>query len=583
MILRGLGPVLRRFGGNRQGNVATILAISMVPLVLLVGASVDYTRSVTQRTNLQQATDATALAIAHYLTQNMTQAQLTTNTQNYFSAAVADTNASITSGPTVSPDNTQVCITTRTNVNTTIMRAAAVLGPGSLQQVTVKANSCAKINNTTYEIALALDNSGSMAESTSGTTKIASLQTAAAQLVSTMNPPGQTPRTSFSLVPFSLAVNVGARYQGASWIDNNGQSSIAWQNYLLPTGLARTDFSPTSRFALLAAMGQSWGGCVEERPGSYLASDAPASSNGDSLFEPYLNPDEYSNSNDQQYVSRYGYTTVNHYLSNETTGGTCSSNGLYAAADANHSTTPVSNAVGNASLPRGDTQTMVCKYNASRNVSSLSYNGQSGFNTGPNLLCDSQPLTTLTNNNATLTSQINSMYAKGSTNLFSGVMWAWRTISPNGPFNTQTTPQGSIGPQNAQPYSAPNNIKVIILMTDGFNSWNALSSQYSNNQSTYSAFGYFENSRLGSTNSSNSRSVMDTATQQACTNAKAAGIQIFTVGFSIPSDPIDGPGKTLLQGCASDPSMYYPASDGSALIAAFKSIQAAMSGLRLVN
>ena len=592
MDFRRIGATFGSFRHNRSGNVATILGLSMVPLILLVGASVDYTRSVTKRTSLQQATDAAALSAAQSLSKNPSTATLNTATTNFFTAAVNDSNAWIDSGPTVSPDNTQVCLTTRTKVPTMIMGAASGMGMKGSTQVTVVASSCAKINNLTYEVAMVLDNSGSMSESSSGTTKIASLISAANQMVATLDPAGQTPKASFSLVPFSLAVNVGSKYRGASWIDNNGQSSIAGQNYRIPSGLPVGAFLPTNRFALLDAMGQSWGGCLEERPGSYLASDDPATSSvGDSLFEPFLYPDEYSTTKNQQNMASSGMTAVNNYLTKQSNGGTCQPNDLYYQADQPNSKTPLLLDDGNPTLPRGDTQTEICKYNGKNNVRALSYYG--AFTTGPNMMCDSQPLTTLTNNTSTLTSQINAMTAKGNTNLFSGFMWGWRTISPNGPFNTQST-SGAIGPQNAQAYSAVKNVKVIILMTDGFNNWTptagyGTSSPYGNNASSYSPFGYYENNRLaayasgGTTNSSNWRSVMDTATLAACTNAKNAGIQIFTVGFSVPSDPIDAAGTTLLQNCATLPSMYYPASDGNGLIAAFNSIAQAMSGLRLVN
>ncbi len=593
MAGRRFGGIIRQFGHDRRGNVATIFALSAVPAILLVGASVDYTRSVTRKTSLQQATDATVLSVAHDLTLNVSTTTMNANAKNYFAAAVDDPNAWIYSGPTVSPDNTQVCLTGRTTVPTMIMSAASGMGMGSTKSVTVVATSCAKINNISYEVAMVLDNSGSMAESTSGTTKIASLQTAATQMVATLNPSGVPPKASFALVPFSLAVNVGSQYRGASWIDNSGQSSIAGQNYLLPQGLPSGAFLPTSRFALFDAMGQSWGGCVEERPGSYLYSDAPATS-GDSLYEPYLAPDEASLTANASLESSYKYSLANDYLSDKSTTSACAKSGLYAAADASGSKTPVYNNVLNPSLPRGDTQTMVCKYSGTAksgavNFHAYDYSGSnSGFKTGPNLLCDSQAITTLTNNNTTLNTAINAMYAKGSTNLFSGVMWGWHSISPNGPFNTQTTATGAIGPQNAKAYSLQTNVKVMILMTDGFNSWNTTygygtSQPYGKNQSTYSPFGYFENSRLGTTTSSNWRSVMDAATLQACSNAKAAGVQIYTVGFSIPSDPIDQAGLNLLQSCATQPSMAYIAQDGNGLISTFASIAQAMSGLRLVN
>ena len=123
----------------------------------------------------------------------------------------------------------------------------------------------------------------------------------------------------------------------------------------------------------------------------------------------------------------------------------------------------------------------------------------------------------------------------------------------------------------------------MILMTDGMNSWNSTDPHYGNRGSTYSPFGYFANGRLGYTNASNWRAVMDKATLQACTNAKNAGVQIYTVGFSVPSDPIDPQGLNILLNCATKPSMYYAPTDGNALIAAFQDIANQMSGLRLTN
>lgn len=592
------------FRSDLRGSTAMIFGLSVVPILMLVAAGVDYSRAIDQKAELQSSTDATALAMTR-LYQTSPASVTTAKAQTFLAGAVHDNNAVIVSGPTITntATSTSLCIKTRTTLSATMMQVAAGMGFVPPSTLVVSGYACTRMDQT-VEVALVLDTSGSMNDTVGGVAKIKSLRDAANGLVSVMIPSGTaTPRAAISIVPFSLAVNVGSNYQGASWIDNNGLSSIALQNYRVPKQLPTGAFAPNDRFDLFNAMGQSWAGCVEERSGSYLYSDDPAStSNPNSLFEPYLYPDEYSTSSSNsktvtnQYLeTNYGFSAVNDYL-NTKTGNHSMCDAVstnYVAADQQNSTTPVVNDDGNPTLPRGDSQTMVCKYvnnpKKASNFKSYTYGGQnSGFATGPNLLCDSQALTTMTNDTTVLGQKVNALVAKGSTNLFSGVMWGWRTISPNGPFNTQTTAQGAIGPQNAKAYTSTtvqmNNKKYIVLVTDGMNSWNAnTTTTYGYNQSTYSPFGFFENARLGTTNSSNWRSVMDTATLQACTNIKNTGVQIFTIGFSTTDDPIDPDGKSVLQQCATSTNMAYFAADGSSLISTFQSIAQQMSSLRLTN
>lgn len=589
MVTARLVDRLSAFRSNLAGSTSMIFGLSAVPILLLVAAGIDYSRAIQQKAQLQEATDATALAMTR-LYQTDPLKVTTAQAQIFLAGAVSDANAVITSGPTIVNDSTStsLCIQTRTSLKAAMMQVAAGMGFVPPSTMVVSGNSCTKMDQT-VEVALVLDTSGSMNDTVGGVPKIKSLRDAATSLVSVLIPAGtKVPRASVSIVPFSLAVNVGSGFQGASWLDNSGKSSIALQNFRVPKGLPTKAFAPTNKFDLLSAMGQSWGGCVEERPGSYLTSDDPSTaSNPDSLIVPYLNPDEDSSSNNDKLISYYGYSNVNSYIKN-TSGGSCSSSTLYASADATGSKTPLLVDDGNPQLPRGDTQTMVCKYNSTSNVQSIPFYGSSsGFSTGPNLLCDSVPVTTLTNDSTLLLSQISSLVAKGSTNLISGLNWGWRTISPNGPFNNQTTAKNAIGPQNAKAYTTVSvnmsNIKYIVMVTDGMNSWNSNSSTFGNNTSTYSPFGYYENGRMGTTTASNFRSVMDNVTNQACTNAKAAGIKIFTIGFSTTADPIDADGKTLLQNCATNTNMAYFAADGSALASTFTSIAQQMSGLRLTH
>jgi hypothetical protein len=49
---------LRRFAGDRKGNVAIIFAFSLMPIVLLTGMGIDYTSATTKKAMIDAAADA---------------------------------------------------------------------------------------------------------------------------------------------------------------------------------------------------------------------------------------------------------------------------------------------------------------------------------------------------------------------------------------------------------------------------------------------------------------------------------------------------------------------------------------------
>lgn len=58
--LRNLLPFLRA----KSGNVAILFSIAIIPIVGAMGAAVDYSMATANRTSMQKALDATALALA---------------------------------------------------------------------------------------------------------------------------------------------------------------------------------------------------------------------------------------------------------------------------------------------------------------------------------------------------------------------------------------------------------------------------------------------------------------------------------------------------------------------------------------
>jgi hypothetical protein len=121
-------------------------------------------------------------------------------------------------------------------------------------------------------------------------------------------------------------------------------------------------------------------------------------------------------------------------------------------------------------------------------------------------------------------------------------------------------------------------------MTDGENTYYPKSNFLS---SWYSAWGYVSRGHMGttSTDSDTLTTTMNTRTLQACTNAKAAGVKIYTVGFEINEGTTNNPSAalTLLKNCASSTDMYYNATDESGLLAAFTAIGDSISQLRIAQ
>ena len=142
----------------------------------------------------------------------------------------------------------------------------------------------------------------------------------------------------------------------------------------------------------------------------------------------------------------------------------------------------------------------------------------------------------LTNVKVTITSAIDSMVASGNTVIPEGIGWGWRVLSPTPPFT------------EGAPYSDPDTLRFLILLTDGENNVGGGTNQH--NKSLFSAFGFAASGHLGSTDGLQTRQVLDEKTAALCENAKAQGIYIYSIAFQL-SDP--GTQK-LLENCATPPA-----------------------------
>jgi hypothetical protein len=341
-------------------------------------------------------------------------------------------------------------------------------------------------------------------------------------------------RVSIAVVPFATNVRVmpAGTTTAPTWLDTTGTATYAYENF---------DSTSRSNWAMFSRLyNTKWGGCVMTRAAPYDTDDTAPS--GATMFTPWFWPDEPDPSHSEQTGTNwYGQATyasyANSYISDS--GGSCS-------GELSGSRT--------ASLAL-QYQERSCKY---RNAT---YTGA-----GPNLYCDSAAITALTNTRATLDTAISALSANGNTNILEGLMWGWRVLSPTEPFT-----QGKA-------YTAANNRKVIILMTDGQNNYGG-GMETNQNLSRFFTYGYAKDGHIGVTTSDNAtlNAKLDAKTLTACSNAKAKGILIYTIGFGAGATA----SQTLLKSCASDPSYFYQPATSADLKPVFLAIAQSINRLRI--
>ena len=162
-----------RFLKNISGNVAPIFAIASIPLITATGAAVDYSSAYRQRTVVQDALDAAALAGGKKIgvvSNDLAKAEA----QNFFASNISGL---VTPAPTVTPDIAGATIT----LSTTLEVPTKFLGLLGIDDLTFSLKSQVTQGIGTVEVVLVLDTSGSMYGS-----KLTSLKSSANSLVTTL-------------------------------------------------------------------------------------------------------------------------------------------------------------------------------------------------------------------------------------------------------------------------------------------------------------------------------------------------------------------------------------------------------------
>lgn len=556
--MQGLGRIgvaLRAFGKRlwraRDGGVAMMFALAMPPMTMLAVCGLDIHRASSVRQSLQDALDAATLAAAR--SDEITDAGVRTVGMRVLRANLAQFPYVTLNEATDSTNfdlNADGSVVSYARVSVDTLVAGAFLG----DNLDVNVDSMVFRSNNRVEVALVIDNTGSMASGG----KLTAARNAAIDLVDRLEAAADRSvdddTVRISLVPFSMTVRVDDGF--ASQSNRTSATALGWlsrsTSHTGSTGSTGLFASGQDRFAILDTLRIGWGGCIESRPYPYDVRDtAPSASNQASMFVPYFSPDTprsdmFPNDNGWKNYERH-----NDYLaepSSIVSGLVSNLNGQI-----NNNTQLAA-----WSLLLKDTGKYQRTYLRSGIGSSL----------GPNQGCNLQPVVRLTDDFDDVRDGINSMVATGNTNVPLGLMWGWHTISPRAPF------------ADGRPYGEDRLQKIVILLTDGDNV-NPTASNPDN--SVYSGTGLIWQGRLGTdvdvaSSAQRRQDRMDERLRELCANMRNESIVIYTVGVQVSNNS-----QRLLADCAGSDDQFFNVTNTAGIGEAFDRIAGSIENLRIAR
>ncbi|MEM1138842.1 MAG: pilus assembly protein [Pseudomonadota bacterium] len=479
---------LGRFFGpeGTRGAIMVIFALSLVPMTMTFGTAMDFAHAEKSKVMLRKAIDTAALGA---LAQSDPSEDQVMATANAFLEANLDGLAAEITSLNIHSEPGKVRIDASAEVPTTLMSAFGI------DSLTIEAESEAIFGTMPVEIALVIDNTGSVYEGGVADDLKAAIKDFLTELetqFATGSPGANQPRVA--LIPYTSFVNVKGPGFKWDWIDTNGYSSIHRAGLDLATGETLFDLFDQIPNA-------EWMGCVMARPGDLEWEDtAPDIGDGDSLFVPLFSPDE-----PDHWIETGAYARrANNYLPDDYFTSSTVPNylDLYDAL----TTEQVYN----------DIIRSTDKYNGTP----FAYPSAAGTSiNGPNNGCDSVPVMPLTTDVSSIRNAVDqlSYQVGGGTNTAEGMAWGYRVLSPDEPFSEGNE-------------FSPATQKIMIVFTDGINnaSKHEESKRKDTVKSTYTAYGYRREARLGFDSLSDYDNHIDDRMLDVCDKAKEYGILVHT-------------------------------------------------------
>jgi Flp pilus assembly protein TadG len=563
-------------------------AVAIIPILGGIALAIDYAELSRQRQLTLNALDAAGVATAAHIVSGAISAAdpaaydlaIKTYAQDFFEAnlgPVKPANAPLT---VLLPNNNAGGGTLKLSAELTydpyfLPAFTKLIGrPREKDTVEVTAHSEVRLKNT-LEVALVLDNSGSMSQYGTGTgqQRIALLKAAAKQLIETMANQAammkQVPKpVQFGLVPFSASVNIAPANDDQPWMDTLGISPVHHENFdwskMTP---ANPNYNPNKYAEKVGDVwykrGADWGDTRDQPLTRFsLYADIIAQTDREALpntsrrvckrfrdgaCKEYTTEPEYEYTV-SQYTSWQGCVEARPapYNNNDAEATSSTPATLFVPMFAPDEARHLWRDLDNDNIPDLDDANYGYGNNwwadwADTNAASRQSDMRKYFRVkpygapaaasgdGPNSSCTTNAITplhdvTTLEGKKVILDAIDAMTPTGNTNVPEGTAWGWRVVSHKAPFS------------EGRPEIEKGNDKVIIVLTDGANTYGDYSyTDPAGNQSTYAAYGYTGKGYNGTgttrmymdTNVSKStytntnyQAAMDEQMQMVCANAK---------------------------------------------------------------
>lgn len=523
---------MKRFVGDHRGNVMILFGFTGIIALGAAGGAVDFGRWMHAKHHTSRAMDAAVLAGARALQLNHTDPSAAlVLAKNIYDGNVSkrmmlknDTVQFITAN-----NNTAVTATGNASLQTTLL---GILGISELPVVVANRSRFPKAKIVSggggsgdIEVALMLDVTSSMCDSGVGScttdTKIQGLKEAAKDLVNIVVQTDQNTYTSrVAVVPFSTSVRVGPNGGGAN------------------TMVAMTNLPATwSGYTEVCTQSTGNDGTYDNETGTTTGSTYTCTQT-----QPVLNTNwkVIPCVTDRMYDSGspYDYTDVapggGHWMN-------ANEGSRWPLAEDSAS----ASVAGRPSGATSATPTWQWNYNSDGSCWEAA---------------EANEIVPLSSNKAALAARIDGLEANGATAGALGTAFAWYALSPQWQtiWPNDSRPGDYSKLAEIQSNGKPRLRKVAVLMTDGgYNTYRGWKGQ---NQQTVS-----------------------THATQLCTNMKAAGIEIYAVGFALDQLPLAERtiARATLQACGTDLQHFYETLNVQQLKDAFTEIAMSMSTIYL--
>ena len=219
--------VFNRFSKDRSGATAALFGLAIVPVMGFAGAAIDYGRASANKAQLQQAVDAAALGLVReHATAG--KPQLERHGREIVRTQLKDVKG-------FSADKVEVTRSAKTiRVAASGTMRTAFMGFLGFNALDIASEAEAAWGTPDIELALVLDNTGSMAEAPHGKRKIDELKKAAAGLLKDLRTvaKGQD-SVKVSIVPFDTEVRLDPKYRDADWLRwERPADRLDWTGYV---------------------------------------------------------------------------------------------------------------------------------------------------------------------------------------------------------------------------------------------------------------------------------------------------------------------------------------------------------------